>query len=56
MLRPCTDANSNAITYHEYDVNPYAKNQNRGSERLVTGTDGSAYYTNEHYKSWLQIR
>ncbi|MFB7235008.1 ribonuclease domain-containing protein [Streptomyces sp. NPDC056269] len=44
------------VTFSEYDVNPYVKGVNRGGERLVVGTDGSAYYTADHYFNWSKIR
>jgi guanyl-specific ribonuclease Sa len=50
-----SDASGNAITYREYDVNPYQKGVNRGSERIVVGSNGSAYYTNDHYESFTPI-
>jgi len=37
-------------------VNPRMPGKNRGPERLVTGSDGSAYYTADHYKSFIKIR
>lgn len=40
------------ITYKEWDVNPNIKGVNRGQERIVTGSDGSRYYTNNHYKTF----
>ncbi len=46
---PAKDGSGNTITYQEWDVKPYTPGVNRGSERLVTGSDGSAYYTNTHY-------
>jgi hypothetical protein len=55
-ILPRANANGDAITYHEYDVNPFVKGQNRGGERLVVGTDGSAYYTGDHYFNWIQLR
>lgn len=53
-LLPSTDAEGNPITYREYDTNPYQKGVNRGTERLVVGSNGSAYYTNDHYQSFTQ--
>ena len=50
-----SDASGNAITYREYDVNPYQKGVDRGSERIVVGSNGSAYYTDDHYKSFIPI-
>ncbi len=44
------------IGYREYDVNPYVKGQGRGTERLVIGDDGSAWYTNNHYHSFIRIK
>jgi guanyl-specific ribonuclease Sa len=53
---PKTDASGNPIEYKEWDVNPLKKGQNRGAERVVTGSDGSSYYTNDHYKTFRKIR
>ncbi|MER8012384.1 RHS repeat-associated core domain-containing protein [Streptomyces sp. NPDC094149] len=53
---PEFDSAGNPITYQEWDVNPYTKGVNRGGERLVTGSDGSARYTTDHYTSYVQIR
>jgi len=53
---PEFDSAGNPITYQEWDVNPYVKGVNRGAERLVTGSDGSARYTTDHYTSYVQIR
>ncbi|MGE7840401.1 ribonuclease domain-containing protein [Lysinibacillus sp. NPDC093712] len=41
--------------YREYDINPYVKGKNRGKERLVIGENGSAWYTNNHYESFVRI-
>lgn len=48
--------NDNTATYTEYDINPYKYGKSRGTERVVTGSDGSAWYTPDHYKTWQQIR
>jgi RHS repeat-associated protein len=53
---PKTDAQGNAISYREWDVNPKQPGVNRGPERLVTGSDGSAWYTSDHYQTFTQIR
>lgn len=47
---------SPGVTYREWDVNPYTKGVDRGSERLVTGSDGSAYFTDDHYESFMLVR
>jgi RHS repeat-associated protein len=53
---PETDADGNPITYKEYDVNPKVQGQDRGAERVVYGTDGKAYYTDDHYKTFTEIK
>jgi guanyl-specific ribonuclease Sa len=41
--------------FQEWDVNPYTKGVSRGGERIVTGQNGTAYYTNNHYQSFTQF-
>ena len=43
------------MIYKEYDINPFVKGQGRGTERIVIGDDGSAWYTNDHYQTFTQI-
>lgn len=43
-------------TYREYDVNPYSHGQNRGSERIVIGGNGSVWYTSDHYDTFIQMK
>ena len=52
---PAKDAQKKRIRYSEWDVHPKVKGQSRGPERLVTGSDHSAYYTKDHYKTFLKI-
>ena len=52
---PKTDSTGKAITYKEYDVKPYQQGVNRGPERIVVGSDGAAYYTNNHYGTFTKI-
>ncbi|MBL7806987.1 MAG: hypothetical protein JNN28_04190 [Saprospiraceae bacterium] len=52
---PAKDTGGKKIRYSEWDVHPKKQGQNRGPERLVTGSDHSAYYTKDHYKSFLKI-
>lgn len=54
-ILPKNDQNNSKIDYHEWDVNPKIDGKNRGRERLVTGSDGNAYYTNDHYKSFKKL-
>ncbi len=55
-LLPLKDINGNAITYTEYDVNPFISAKQRGLERLVVGSDGSAWKTVDHYKTFTRIQ
>jgi len=50
---PQIDEQGNPITYKEYDINPYIRGRNRGAERIVIGSDGNAYYTLNHYKTFV---
>ncbi len=43
------------IRYSEWDVHPKTPGKDRGPERLVTGSDHSAWYTKDHYKTFLKI-
>jgi large repetitive protein len=56
QILPSTTTEGGTVTYREWDVNPYIKGVDRGPERIVTGSDGSAYYTNDHYNSFTQFR
>jgi hypothetical protein len=49
-----SDVQGNAIAWSS-DVNPYQSGVNRGGERIVRGSDGSAYYTNDHYRTFTRI-
>jgi dienelactone hydrolase/guanyl-specific ribonuclease Sa len=53
---PMTDDRGRRIRYREWDVRPRRPGVNRGAERLVTGSDGKAYYTDDHYSSFQTIR
>jgi guanyl-specific ribonuclease Sa len=53
---PKRDAHDRPIKYQEWDVNLKVAGVNRGAERLVTGSDGSAYYTSDHYRTFTKIR
>ena len=52
---PTMDKNGNAITYKEFDGNNKMPNSNRDRERFIRGSDGSTYYTNDHYDSFVKI-
>lgn len=55
QILPQSTGGGSPITYREWDVNPYVKGVPRGPERIVTGSDGSAYYTSDHYGSFTQF-
>jgi guanyl-specific ribonuclease Sa len=54
-ILPRQTASGASITYQEWDVNRYIQGVNRGPERLVTGTDGSRYFTGDHYKTFQKF-
>ncbi len=49
-------ASGQKIEYQEWDVNPKQQGHNRGAERLVTGSDGRAWFTSDHYRSFVEIK
>ena len=50
------DASGQKIKYQEWDVNPKRNGVNRGTERLITGSDGRAWFTNNHYASFTEVK
>jgi ribonuclease T1 len=50
------DASGKKINYQEWDVNPKEQGRNRGTERLVTGSDGRAWFTSDHYRSFVEVK
>jgi RHS repeat-associated protein len=55
QLLPKLDSAGKPITYREFDVNPFHKGVTRGTDRIVTGSDGKAYFTNDHYSTFIEI-
>jgi len=53
---PQEDGSGNNIEYREHDVNNKQSGQGRDAERFVTGSDGSIYYTNDHYGTFIKIK
>ena len=53
---PRDDVDGARIAYKEWDVNPKRRDQSRDAERIVTGSDGSAWYTGDHYTSFTRMR
>ncbi|WP_433575803.1 ribonuclease domain-containing protein [Nocardia brasiliensis] len=53
---PRTDAAGRTIAYREWDVNIKQPGHNRDAERIVTGSDHSAWYTGDHYATFTRMR
>lgn len=53
---PLKDNAGNSVEYHEYDINNRLLNSKRDAERFVRGSNGSVYYTNDHYLTFVRIR
>lgn len=53
---PVMDNQGRPISYQEWDIHPKLPGRNRGPERLVTGSDGRAWYTADHYCSFTEIK
>lgn len=53
---PAVGAGGGRVVYQEWDVNPKKNGQGRDAERIVTGNDGSAWYTLDHYDTFTRIR
>ncbi|MEV3963706.1 ribonuclease domain-containing protein [Nocardia sp. NPDC050193] len=53
---PAADSAGKAVEYQEWDVNPKKPGQSRDAERIVTGSDGSAWYTGDHYDTFTRMR
>jgi ribonuclease T1 len=52
---PLKTIQGQAIHYREWDVHPRRDGIDRGAERLVTGSDGSAWFTSDHYGTFFFI-
>ena len=53
---PTLDRSGNQITYREFDVNNRISGSSRDSERFLVGSDGSIYYTPDHYGTFIRIQ
>ena len=53
---PRYNAKRKRIEYREWDVRAKAEGRNRGAERLVTGNDGRAWYTADHYRTFVEVK
>ncbi len=53
---PTTDARGRRAKYTEWDVNVKKPGRGRDAERIITGADGGAWYTLDHYETFTRIR
>ena len=53
---PRYNAKRKRIEYREWDVRPRAEGRNRGTERLVTGSDGRVWFTADHYRTFIELK
>jgi guanyl-specific ribonuclease Sa len=56
LLPRFTEGHRKRIEYREWDVRPRAEGRNRGAERLVTGGDGRAWYSADHYRTFIEVK
>lgn len=55
QVLPQQGPDGSSISYREWDVNPPGPS-GRDAVRVVTGSDGSAWYTSDHYNTFTRIR
>jgi ribonuclease T1 len=53
---PVTGSDGRRVSYREWDVNAKEPGRSRDAERIVTGSDGTAWYTDDHYRTFVRIR
>ena len=53
---PVKDDKGQKIEYWEHDVNNKKEGQGRDAERFVSGSDGSVYYTDDHYETFTRLK
>jgi guanyl-specific ribonuclease Sa len=53
---PAVTAAGASISYREWDVNRRKPGRGRDAQRIVTGSDGSAWYTGDHYRTFTRMR
>lgn len=53
---PLRNKKKEKIKYREWDIWPKKYGKNRGPERLVTSDDGRAWYSPNHYKSFMELK
>ncbi|MEV0005501.1 ribonuclease domain-containing protein [Micromonospora sp. NPDC050980] len=53
FILPTHDARGNAVEYREWGTVQSRNDPNPGGERIVTGSDGSVYYSPAHYQYFI---
>lgn len=53
---PSQDAAGNLINYTEHTVNPRPPRGQLDGKRIVTGSDGSVWYTDDHFMTWTRLK
>jgi ribonuclease T1 len=53
---PQKGSDGRKLKFQEWDVNPKKNGRNRGVERLITASNGQAWYTNDHYATFTEIK
>lgn len=53
---PATGAHGQRLRFTEWDVNAKQPGRGRDAERIITADDGSAWYTLDHYRTFIKIR
>ncbi|MBJ7336660.1 ribonuclease domain-containing protein [Mycolicibacterium sp.] len=52
---PAASPAGEPITYREYDRHPYVTGVRRDADRIVVGSDGSRYFTSDHYETFVKF-
>jgi ribonuclease T1 len=53
---PLKDFTGQILSYKEWDIHPKSSHSNRGAERIITDSNLNAYYTKDHYKTFIKIK
>ncbi|MCS3778399.1 ribonuclease domain-containing protein [Tsukamurella ocularis] len=53
---PANDKQGKRAKYTEWDVNVKKSGRGRDAERIITGADGGAWFTLDHYETFTRIR
>ena len=53
---PQKGSDGRKLKFQEWDVNPKKNGKNRGVERLITASNGQAWFTNDHYATFTEIK